>query len=261
MYWAPGAQLCPFTLVPSRPVSTPTGPHLSSLSISTSGAWVQSGLPARIQTVGKRLVGLSLKHCGDYARLGRHILVGSVFLKTTLCSYLGAQEKSKHSREKCQVCGALFSRRDAAMKFTCTLTRGGGAQVRTADCCGRSFHSSLKYAHSPGLQVWTQVSSNDKNSNSRNTGKCPSEELQMDLASMDRRRQRSELGRRPQCNPGPLSTTPEGALFFPLKRAPPPKAEPLWPPAFSSVCGSGRFITFSRLHFLSPSLRPATSCP
>ena len=67
MYWAPGAQLCPFTLALSRPVSTPTGPHPSSLSISTSGAWVQSGPPARIQTVGKRPVGLSLKHCGNYA--------------------------------------------------------------------------------------------------------------------------------------------------------------------------------------------------
>lgn len=111
----------------------------------------------------------------------------------------------------------------------------------TADCRGRSFHSSLKYAHSPGLQVWTQVCSNDKNSNSRNTGKCPSEEVQTDLASMDRRRQRSELGRRPQCNPGPLSTTPEGVLFFPLKRAPPPKQSPsghLLFPVFVGVADS-----------------------
>ena len=129
MCWAPGAPLRPFTLAPSRPVSTPTGPQLSSLSISTSGAWLQSGPPTCIQTVGKRLVGLSLKHWGNCAGLGRRIPVGSVFLKTTLCSYFRAQEKSKHGREKCQVCGTLFGRRDAAMKFTCTLTRGGGAQV------------------------------------------------------------------------------------------------------------------------------------
>ena len=47
MCWAPGAQLHPFTLEPSRAVSTPTGPQLSSLSISTSGAWLQSGPPTR----------------------------------------------------------------------------------------------------------------------------------------------------------------------------------------------------------------------
>ena len=153
------------------------------------------------------------------------------------------------------------------MKFTCTLTRGGGAQVRMAGCRGRSFHSSLKYAHSLGLQVWTQVCSNDKNSNSRNTGKSPSEELQMDLASMDRCRQRSELGRRPQCNPGPLSTTPEGALFFPLKRVPPPAPPPSQSRAPLATCFSQCLWEwlihniFTPAFSLSPSLRPATSCP
>lgn len=204
MYWAPGTQLRPFTLAPpSRPVSTPAGPQLSSLSISTSGAWVQSGPPTRIQTVGKRLVGLSLKHCGDCARLGRHIPVGSVFLKTTLCSYFGAQEKSKHGRDKCQVCGALFGRRDAAMKFSCTLTRGGGAQVtdgRAPWPIASRFTKIGSFTRPAGVD---QVCSSDKNSNSRNAGKCPSEELQRDLASVDRCGQRSELGRRPQCNPGP----------------------------------------------------------
>lgn len=171
------------------------------------------------------------------------------FLKTTLCGYFGAQEKSKHGRDKCQVCGALFSRRDAAMKFSCTLTRGGGAQVtdgRAPWPIASRFTKIGSFTRPAGVD---QVCSNNKNSNSRNAGKCPSKELQRDLASVDRCGQCSELGRRPQCNPGPLGTTPEGAPFFPLKRGP-HKAEPLWPPAFSSVCGSGRFITFSCLRFL-----------
>lgn len=100
----------------------------SSLSISTSGAWVQSGPPARIQTVGRGWW-VSLKHCGDYARLGRHILVGSVFCKA-LSAVTSGHRKNQNTAEEVPGLWRPFQQRDAAMKFTCTLTRGGGARVR-----------------------------------------------------------------------------------------------------------------------------------
>lgn len=143
-----------------------------------------------------------------------------------------------------------FSRWDSAMKFTCTLTREAAPRSRAADCCGRSFHSSLKYAHALSLQVWTQVCSNDKNSNSRNMGKCPSEELQRDLASVDRCGQRSELGQRTSVIWASEHSARGGPHITPQQRAA-LKAEPLWPPAFSNVCGSGQLLTFSYLCFLS----------
>lgn len=113
------------------------------------------------------------------------------------------------------------------MKFTCTLTREAAPRSRAADCCGRSFHSSLKYAHALSLQVWTQVCSNDKNSNSRNMGKCPSEELQRDLASVDRCRQRSELGRRTSVILGLGAQCQRGPLSYPSTEGPPQSRAPL----------------------------------